>query len=144
MNCLSLSYLCGLHSSLCGSFWPFFGICPVKARCHRTTLLPAPGMYSQHLISLTFFFPGGQSHPSFALCAEREAFLSLAQPMQELYLAYVSVGPSDLSEKDRIPSILDQLELVAKAAWARPLAPAHCWGQTCPSVAREVLQGLLR
>lgn len=100
--------------------------------------------------SLRLFLSLVVSHtPALHWCAavevaEQEAFLSLAQPMQELYLAYVSVGPSDLSEKDRIPSILDQLELVAKAAWARPLDPAHCWGQTCPSVAREVLQGLLR
>lgn len=72
--------------------------------------------------------------------AEQEAFLSLAQPMQELYTAAVSIGPSDLSKKDRIPSIPDQLELVAKAVWAGPLAPAHCWGQASPRDAREVPQ----
>lgn len=60
--------------------------------------------------------------------AEQEAFLSLAQLVQELYIAAVSIGPSDLSKKDRIPSIPDQLELVAKAVWAGSLVPAHCWG----------------
>lgn len=59
-------------------------------------------------------------------------------------IAAVSIGPSDLSEKDRIPSIPDQLELVAKAVWAGPLVPAHCWGQACPSDAGEALQGLVR
>lgn len=87
--------------------------------------------------------------PALHRCAavevtEQESFLSFAQPMQELCIAAVSIGPSDLSEKDRIPSTPDQLELVDKAAWAGPLSPAHCWAQACPSDAREVLQGLVR
>lgn len=76
--------------------------------------------------------------------AEQEAFLSLAQPVQELYIAAVSIGPPDLPEKDRVPPIPDQLELVAKAAWVGPLAPARCWGQACPSDAGKVLQGPAR